>query len=137
MIAKVACGVGLAALSMGCATTTHVYVKSTQLTNDGNTLYMMARNVEGKTSVNEQYQDMAAKLFADPPDPSVLSSQPIFPGNTVDIVLSDADAKQVVLYFFFSHPQSNWRVPLPKPLPSEVYIDLGANQVDRVRVRKR
>ena len=124
-------------LSSGCATTTHVFVKSTQKTNGGNTLYMMVRNVEGKTSVNEQYQEMAAKLFAEPADRSVIVAQPIFPGNTVDVTISEADVTQVVLYFFFSQPLSNWRVPLPKPLPAEGYIDLGENEIDRVQIRKR
>ncbi len=121
----------------GCSTTTRLYVKSTQQTNDGNTLYMMVRNVDGKTAVNEQYQDIAAKLFADPPDPSVIVGQPVFPGNTVNLTLSDSDTKQVVLYFFYTKPLTNWRVPLPRPLPAEIYVDLGPNQIEHVQIRKR
>jgi hypothetical protein len=124
-------------VTTGCATTTRVYVKSTQQTNDGNTLYMMVRNVDGKTVVNEQYQDVAAKLFADPPDQSVVVGQPLFPGNPATVTISESDAKQVVVYFFFTKPLTNWRVPLPRPLPAEVYIDLGAHQIERVQVRKR
>lgn len=128
---------GIAAFATGCATTTRIYVKSSQQTNDGNTLYMMVRSVEGKAIASEQYQDIAAKLFADPPDPTVIVGQPVFPGNTATVVLDDMETKQVVLYFFYTKPQTNWRVPLPRPLPAEVYVDLGQHQVERVQVRKR
>lgn len=123
--------------AMGCATTTKVYVKSSAQTNDGNTLYMVVRNVDGKPVANEHYQEAAKKLFTDPPDPSILSSQPIFPGNTVTLTIENGDAKDVVIYFFFTQPSNNWRVPLRKPLPAEVFIDLGQNQVERVQIRKR
>jgi hypothetical protein len=122
----------------GCASSTHLYVKSTNATNDGGTLYMMVRSVDGKTTtVSEQYQDAASKLFADPPDPTVVVGQPIFPGNPVSVTLNEPDTKQVVLYFFYTKPLTNWRVPLPRPLPSEIYVDLGPNQIEHVQVRKR
>lgn len=128
----------LAALATGCASATKIYVKSSAQTNDGNTLYMVVRNVDGKPVANEAYQEAAKKLFTDPPDPSIISSQPVFPGNTVTITVENGDAKDVVIYFFFTAPaNNNWRVPLRKPLPAEVFIDLGQNQVDRVQVRKR
>jgi hypothetical protein len=135
---QLAIAVSLGAVAMGCATATKVYVKSSAQTNDGNTLYMVVRNVDGKPVANEPYQEAARKLFTDPPDPSILSSQPVFPGNTVTVTVENGDAKDIVIYFFFTAPaNNNWRVPLRKPLPAEVFIDLGQNQVDRVQVRKR
>ena len=121
----------------GCATATHITVTSRQATNDGKTLYMLVRNLDGKQSTTERYQEAAARVFADPPDPSVLATQPIFPGNTVEFTVKDEDLKQLVLYFFFPDPGPNWRVPLPRPAPAEVYVDLGEKQVDRIQVRKR
>jgi len=128
--------------AIGCVTNTRVYVKSTQQTNDGNTIYLMVRNMDSAGAATERYQDAAQRLFADPPDPSVISSQPIIPGNTVTVTVNDADAKGLVLYFFFSQPPSTqpdlrWRVPLPKPLPAEVYVDLGRNAIEHVQIRKR
>jgi hypothetical protein len=67
----------------------------------------------------------------------VISSQPIFPGNTIQLTIDDSDQKEVILYFFYTTPGTNWRVPLHKPLPAEVYIDLGEHQVERVQIRKR
>jgi hypothetical protein len=137
---KNAFGPALAALMVfatGCSTATRVYVKSTDQTNDGNTLYMMVRSVGKKTVITESYQEAAAKLFTDPPDPSVIASQPIFPGNTVSINVDNADTKDLVIYFFFTQFGANWKVPLHKPLPAEIYIDLGQHEVDRVQIRKR
>jgi hypothetical protein len=127
----------LLSLGAGCASSTRIYVKSTDRTNDGNTLYMAVRSVDAKPSiVSEKYQEAASKLFTDPPDASVLNSQPIFPGNTVTIAVDDSD-KDLVLYFFFTNPGPNWRVPLHRPLPAEVYVDLGQHQIERVQIRRR
>jgi hypothetical protein len=124
-------------LATGCASSTRIYVKSTQQTNDGKTLYMMVRRLEGPTVGTERYQEAAARLFADPPDATVVNSQPVIPGNTVSVVVDEQEAKGIVLYFFFTDPGPNWRVPLMRPLPAEVYVDLGRNQIERVQIRKR
>jgi hypothetical protein len=127
----------LTCFAVGCANSTKIYVKSTERTNDGNTLYMAVRSVDSKPSITgERYQEAASKLFTDPPDPSILNSQPIFPGNTVSVAVDDTD-KDIVLYFFYTNPGPNWRVPLHRPLPAEVYIDLGQHQIERVQIRKR
>lgn len=124
------------ALSIGCASSTRIYVRSSDQTNDGNTLYMMVKNVDGKPVVSEHYADVARTLFTDPPDPAIIVSQPVFPGNTVTITLENTE-KEVVIYFFYTDPGSNWRVPLRKPLPAEVFIELGQHQIERVQIRKR
>lgn len=134
-LGRMAAAFGAATLLFGCASTSRVYVRSTSQTNDGNTLYMMVRSTDRATA-SENYQDVAAKLFAEPPDPSVVSSQPIFPGNAASVTLEESK-KDVVIYFFFTEFGPNWRLPLPKPLPAEVYIDLGQHQIERVQVRRR
>jgi hypothetical protein len=131
-------GMALAlSVATGCASTTRIYVKSTDQTNDGNTLYMTVRSADGKAVGSEQYQQVAQKLFSDPPDPTIISNQPIFPGNTVSLTLDNPESRDIVIYFFFTQPGSNWRLPLRKPLPAEVFIDLGTNQIERVQIRKR
>jgi hypothetical protein len=121
----------------GCASGTRIYIRSSERSNDGNTLYALVRSVDAKTlRSNEIYYDVAAKLFADPVDASVIESRPIFPGNPVTFNLSDGDAKNVVVYFLFTQPGQNWRLPLRSPLPSEVYVDLGDSEIERVQMRK-
>lgn len=95
----------------------------------------MARSTE-RAAASEAYQEIAAKVFAEPKDPSVLFSQPLFPGNVVDFTLEDPK-KDIVLYFFFTNPGPSWRLPLPQPFPAEVFIDLGTNQIEQTQVRRR
>lgn len=126
-----------AVLCMGCGSGTRIYVRSTDSSNNGNTMYMLVRSVDPKTvRTDEPYTEVAAKVFADPADESVLMSQPIFPGNPVTLDVSHIEAKDIVVYFLFTDPGQDWRLPLRAPLPSEVYVDLGDNEIQRVRVRK-
>ncbi len=126
----------LAISSIGCANGTRIFVKSSDKTNDGKTLYMIVRGVDAKGIANERYQEIAAKVFSDPPDPTIVANQPIFPGNTVSFTVKEDNVKDIVIYFLYTNPGQNWRLPLRSPLPSEVYIDLGDNQIERVQMRK-
>lgn len=130
--------VALACLcAAGCASGTRIYVRSTDKSNDGNTLYALVRSADEKTvRSSEVYLDIASKLFADPADSTVLESRPIFPGNPVTFNVNEQDAKELVVYFLFTNPGQNWRLPLRAPLPSEVYVDLGDNEIERVQLRK-
>lgn len=130
-------GALLSVATMACSTTSRIYIRSNEATNGGKTLYVMIRSAEAKAITGELYKDVAAKVFSDPPDPNVLLVQPIFPGDTVSLTIDEANAKDVVVYAFFTQPGANWRLPLYRPLPSEVYIDLGQHQIARVQVRKR
>ncbi len=124
-------------LCAGCAAGTRIYVRSSERSNDGNTLYAMVRSVDAKTiRSNEAYHEVASKLFSDPVDDSVLESRPIFPGNPMTFNVSEGEAKNLVVYFLFTSPGQNWRLPLRSPLPSEVYVDLGDNEIERVQMRK-
>jgi len=133
---RVALGL-LLALCAGCASGTRIYVRSSERSNAGNTLYALVRSVDAKTiRGSEVYYDVASKLFADPADASVLESRPIFPGNPVTFSVREGDAKDIVVYFLFTNPGQNWRLPLRSPLPSEVYVDLGDNEIERVQMRR-
>lgn len=122
----------------GCATTTKITVHSSMRTNDGASMYMMVRSWDGKPAFDERYQEVAAKAFVEPPDPTVLATKPIIPGEEKTTVTIDADtAKQIIIYFFFTDPGSGWQVPVRRPLPAEIDIDLGRHEVDRVHNRPR
>ena len=127
----------LAPALFGCATTTRIHVESRKDTNAGEPLYMVIRSTDGKSFVTERYQDAAAKLFTRGQDPDVLVQEPIFPGRPYTVTIEDADKKDLVVYFFFTKPGNNWRVPLRRPLPAEAAIDLGSNDIQKVQVRKR
>jgi len=123
--------------TVGCATTTRIHVESKKDTNGGEPFYMVVRSTDGKSFVTERYQDIAAKLFAKTQDPATVTQEPIFPGKPFTLTLEEGDKKDLVVYFFFTKPGTNWRVPLRKPLPAEVLVELGANDIQKVQVRKR
>ncbi|HEU4412952.1 MAG TPA: hypothetical protein VFS43_47360 [Polyangiaceae bacterium] len=116
------------------AATAVLHVRSTPQTNGGRTLYVMVREADAK-SITLGYDDAAAKLFADPPDPAVLASRPIFPGAAAELPLEGEGKKDLVVYFFFTEPGPRWRLPLRRPLPKAVYVDLGALQIEKVERR--
>ena len=132
-----ALALGLSLASAGCASQTKIYVQSRDQTNAGNVLHMMVRAVDAKTAATaESYQEVAAMLFADPRDPSILSSEPIIPGRMVTVSVAQEKDKSIVLYFFFTSPGDNWRIQVANPLPAEVYIGLGVSQIESAQMRR-
>jgi hypothetical protein len=127
----------LSLAGLACSSTSRVYIRSTEVTNNGRTLYVMVRSADAKSVTGEQYRDVAATVFVDPPDRNVLLVQPVFPGDTVSLSIDEADAQDIIVYAFYTQPGQNWRVPIYRPLPAEVYIELGQHQITRVQVRKR
>jgi len=131
-------GVALLAALEGCASTTRITVHSTLRTNDGASMYMMVRSWDGKPTSGERYQEIAAKTFVEPPDTTVLATRPIVPGEEkTTLTLSEDAAKDIVIYFFFTDPGPGWQVPVRRPIPAEIDIDLGRHEVERVRTRPR
>ena len=131
-------GSALALASAGCATTTRITVHSSERTNDGASMYMMVRSWDGKPTMGERYQEIAAKAFIEPPDATVLATKPILPGEEKTTVTINADtAKEMIIYFFFTDPGPGWQVPVRRPLPAEIDIDLGRHEVDHVRSHPR
>jgi hypothetical protein len=128
----------LALASAGCATTTKITVHSTERTNDGASMYLMVRKWDGKPSANERYQEVAGKAFQEPPDATVVATKPILPGEAKTTVEVDAsEVKDMIIYFFFTDPGPGWQVPVRRPMPAEIDIDLGRHEVDNVRTRPR
>jgi hypothetical protein len=124
---------------MGCSkTTTQLVVDAPEAMNDGAPLHMMIRAIPDSLE-QETYEQVAAKMFVQPPDESVIASQPVFPGERFALSLPDVGKGDIVLYFFFTSPdpKDGFRVPIRKPIPAEVFIELGEHKVDRVQVRRR
>ncbi|XXY24229.1 hypothetical protein WMF15_28275 [Sorangium sp. So ce233] len=46
------------------------------------------------------------------------------------------EKKILLLYFFFTDPDGQWRAHLPGPLPAEVFVELGERRISRVGKRR-
>jgi hypothetical protein len=132
-------GAAIAVGATGCATTTtSVTIDVPENANDGAPMHMMIRAIPDSLD-QETYEQVAAKMFQQPPDESIISTQPIFPGERSAISLPDVGKGDIVIYFFFTtpDPKDGFRVPIRKPIPQEIFIVLGERKVERVQVRRR
>ncbi|WP_437720397.1 hypothetical protein [Sorangium sp. So ce861] len=116
-----------------------IHVTASEETNGGASMYMMVRAVGQGILASESYQDAAARLFAAPADETILDSRPVFPGKHAEVTVSVAEAekKSLLLYFFFTDPDGQWRAHVPSPLPAEVSVELGERRISRVERRRR
>ena len=129
----------LLVLSAGCATTLRIHVDSTPQTNNGQILYMMARALdEGETLFNGDYEDASRQVFlAAKKEPEDKKVQAILPGTPVVVSMPrPAAQKQLVLYFFFSNPGKYWMTPIDQVSPTEVYVKLGARNIQELTVQR-
>src|SRR5262249_25708419 len=80
----------------GCAATPKITVHWSGRTSDGDTMYMAIRAWDGKPTSGERYQEVAARLFLEPPDPAIIATQPILPGNDkTQVTINEDQAKEV------------------------------------------
>jgi hypothetical protein len=123
--------------AQGCASTLKVRIDSSEVTNNGKPLYFMARNVDAQQFLAEDYDAAADRMFHYPADPTVSATETVFPGRQGTVSIDTTPGQDVVLYFFFTKPGAKWKVPIHRPLPSEVVVELGRTQIKRVLIRKR
>lgn len=138
-IASVVFGAVCMTGSAGCAkTTTQVIVETSPVTNGGAPMHMMIRALPDSLE-QESYEQIAAMMFVEPPDESVIATQALFPGERAAISLPDVGKNDIVMYFFFTtpDPKDGFRQRIPRPIPAEIYVVLGGQTVERVQVRRR
>lgn len=105
-------------------------IKTDYRANDGRLFYFLARAVNEKQFMMESYQDIAAKAFADPPDPSVLGVFSVIPGSKQEFTISQPAQGAVALYFLLTRPGQQWKRLLSLPLDDDYDITVAAdNQV--------
>jgi hypothetical protein len=132
---------GLLALAVvtlaGCAAAVRIEVRPAEKSNGGRPLYMMIREVPAGGARADEYESVAARAFKYPPDTSVRKMQAVFPGRPIQFELERPQEAELEIYFFFTRPGPNWSVPLAQPLPAEVLIELGDDEIARVQVKRR
>ncbi|MCH2205665.1 MAG: hypothetical protein MK132_07330 [Lentisphaerales bacterium] len=134
----------LAFISSGCSwlgfgeeeiPSTHIVnmtITSRDDTNSGRLMYILVRNVTRKAFVSEKYDDVSKRVFADPPDSSVLVQKAIIPGKSLQLTFDDK-RKDIAVYCFFSNPGKFWNTYIPfNPEKDSHYIELGDHQIQLV-----
>jgi hypothetical protein len=114
-----------------------VVIQAGRHTNSGKILHMMLRRVEAKSGpLAESYEETAKMIVAPSRDESVIAVRPLFPGQAAKLDVESTGDERVIAYFFFTNPGENWRIELPRPLPAQVTLELGQNQVDALEVER-
>ena len=107
-----------------------ISIESEPDANEQRPFYVVVRSIDKVTYLVEDYQTVTTKVFQTPPDPSILVSEPIHPGEDKDIVLEEEKTKTpLALYFLFTNPGDRWKTFLPAPVEADVCIELGKNQI--------
>lgn len=100
------------AVAGGCASSEMMLsVRPNDALNDQRPVYLLVRNVDEKTYLEETYEAAAAKVMA--PDDSVLKMAVVFPGTPQDIKVSPPAKGQVGVYVFFYRAEGDWKALLP------------------------
>jgi hypothetical protein len=125
-----ACGAGCggaAAQLRPKAPPLHLEITSGKDTNHGGPLYVVVRKIDQAGFLADDYDAIADRLFAQPPDPAVLRKAIVRPGERVSLNADRdlADGEILGVYFLFSVPDNDWRLAVVDPHVQQVTIVLG------------
>ena len=113
----------------GCAGThMKLRIESTQQTNDRQPVCVVLRSVDYNTFLTESYQEIAEKVYAYPPDPKLIDSRIMLPGNTEKIKVEIPDKEMIGIYCLFNKPII-WKKILRRPFDSKYSILLKKNRI--------
>jgi hypothetical protein len=126
-LACLAIGVG----AVGCADTFVLTVRPPADMNAGRPTHVLVRAVEPRDFVDESYLSVAEKVVKE--DESVLYSGVVYPGVTLVSRVKKATAKNIAVYFFFTHPGPRWKTLVEQPPPHSVDLALGPSTIDVVK----
>ncbi|WP_437903082.1 hypothetical protein WME95_31600 [Sorangium sp. So ce327] len=100
------------AMATGCGPSpVCLTVRPDDALNERRPAYLLVRNVDSKTFLEETYDTAAAKVMD--PDDSVLESAVVFPGTRQALQVSPPKKGQIAVYVFFYRPQGDWKALLP------------------------
>jgi len=137
MLAFVVCVNGC--ISSGVVTPKITFlIESTPDTNDKQPFYIVIRSVNEKNFLTKNYQSIANMVFSNTPNPDVLTSQVILPGEAKKIELEKPSRDNIAFYCLFSKPGDKWKAMVNQPLDSEYVIELrGSDIAKKIYVRKK
>jgi hypothetical protein len=104
-------------------------IESEPDSNQGQPFYCAFRSVNANQFLTDSYDGVAAMLFANPPDSSVLASLVLLPGEEQEIKIKRPDKVDLGLYCFFTEPGDPWKIKLDQPLGDEYAVALGQNNI--------
>jgi len=124
--------VALAGCSGGGSTSAKqvkVHVASDVEANQRRPFYVLVRNVNAKSFLEEPYQTVASKVMAR--DDSVLDATMVFPGAKRTITVDKPKKGDVSIYFLLTNPAGEWKSLLVAPVLDDVVFTVEGSRVRR------
>jgi predicted component of type VI protein secretion system len=104
-------------------------------TNNGQPFYMLFRMVDTQVFLTETYRDVAAKMFVQPPDMSILAAQSVVPGENLKINVVKPESNAIGIYCLFTDPGDQWKLRIVPPLYDNYKVKLEENSIHEVEMR--
>lgn len=108
--------------------------------NNGQPFHLVVRAVDPQTFLTEGYREVAVKVYALPPDPSLMTAVPILPGNRETVFLEQPKEGGIGVYCMFTEPGERWKILLNPPLHARYSISIKESRIietERVFHRKK
>ncbi len=97
--------------------------------NQGQPFHLVVRTVDPQTFLTESYREVAAKVYALPPDPALLTAVPILPGIGEAVVVAQPKEGGVGVYCLFTEPGERWKILLNPPLHARYTISIRDSRI--------
>jgi len=87
------------------------------------------RDVNKKSFLIEDYDEIADLVYTDPPEESLLSWHVVLPGRKKEITVEVPGKSDIGIYGMFTQPGENWKIMFERPLESEYEIIIQDNSL--------
>ncbi len=104
-------------------------IKADKSANNAQPLYIVIRDVDKKSFLIEDYDEIADLVYTDSLEESLLTWHVVLPGGKEDIAVEVPGKADVGIYAMFTKPEENWKIMFERPLESEYKIIIQDNSL--------
>lgn len=111
-------------------------IKPDKSANNAQPLYIVIRDVDKKSFLIEDYDEIADLVYTDSPDESLLTWHVVLPGKKEEITVKVPGKSDVGIYGMFTQPEENWKIMFERPLEAEYEIIIQDNSLKYKKEKK-
>jgi hypothetical protein len=104
--------------------------------NNAQPFYIVIRDVDKKSFLIEEYDDIADLVYTDSPDEHFLTWHVVLPGRKEEITVEVSGKSDLGIYSMFTQPGENWKMMFERPLEPEYDIIIQDNSLTYKKEKK-
>ncbi len=104
-------------------------IKPDKSANNAQPLYIVIRDVDKKSFLIEDYDEIADLVYTDSPDEGLLTWHVVLPGKKEEITVEVPGKSDLGIYGMFTQPEENWKIMFERPLEPEYEIIIQDNSL--------